>query len=184
MRRLATAVLALTLMWCMPTGCAHTISGEPTAPGANIGAGQSDENGENSKLDPYGFANGQCGPLDDKTIVETIKAAQIYQNFFGALCYWVAADDGGNLIDLLYAYYEGGDVDRDRRAAEGMGKKVEGTMINGRKGFVSSGPGPGCGVSVAAGTGSLTWWVQYRSGQGDSCEAARHLVEHIVQTIL
>lgn len=112
-----------------------------------------------------------------------MKAAQIYQNFFGALCYWVAADDAGNLIDLLYAYYEGGDVERDRTSADGMGQKTADITINSRKGFTSSGPGSGCGVTVPAGTGSLTWWVQYRKG-GDSCAAARQLVEHIVQTVL
>ncbi|MGH3725718.1 MAG: DUF3558 domain-containing protein [Mycobacterium sp.] len=182
MKRIVGALTAVALLLLGPTGCARTVDGAAVTPGESL---NSNERGENDKLDPYGFANGQCGPLDEKTIVETIKAAQIYQNFFGALCYWVAADDGGNLIDLLYAYYEGGDVDRDRTAADGMGQKTADITINGRKGFTSSGSSSGsaCGVTVPAGTGSLTWWVQYRKG-GDSCAAARQLVEHIVQTVL
>lgn len=181
MKRIAGALAAAALLLAGPTGCARTVDGAAVAPGETL---NSSERGENDKLDPYGFANGQCGPLDEKTIVETVKAAQIYQNFFGALCYWVAADDAGNLTDLLYAYYEGGDVDRDRTSADGMGQKTADITINGRKGFTSIGPGgSGCGVTVPAGTGSLTWWVQYRKG-GDSCAAARQLVEHIVQTVL
>ena len=180
MKRIVGALAAAALLLVGPTGCARTVDGSAVAPGESL---NSNERGENDKLDPYGFANGQCGPLDEKTIVETVKAAQVYQNFFGALCYWVAADDAGNLIDLLYAYYVGGDVDRDRTSADGMGQKTADITINGRKGFTSTGPGGGCGVTVPAGTGSLTWWVQYRKG-GDSCAAARQLVEHIVQTVL
>ncbi|MUM18269.1 DUF3558 domain-containing protein [Mycobacterium sp. CBMA271] len=181
MKRIVVGLAAVAVLLVGPTGCARAVDGTAVTPGESLNAS---ERGENSKLDPYGFANGQCGPLDEKTIVETVKAAQIYQNFFGALCYWVAADDAGNLIDLLYAYYEGGDVDRDRTAAAGMGQKTDDITINGRKGFTSTGPGgAGCGVTVPAGTGSLTWWVQYRKG-GDSCAAARQLVEHIVQTVL
>ncbi|WP_457160182.1 DUF3558 domain-containing protein [Mycobacteroides abscessus] len=180
MRKIFGTLAAVLLLLAAPTGCAHTVDGTAVAPGEGL---SSNERGENDKLDPYGFANGQCGPLDEKTIVETVKAAQIYQNFFGALCYWVAADDAGNLIDLLYAYYEGGDVERDRTSADGMGQKTADITINSRKGFTSSGPGSGCGVTVPAGTGSLTWWVQYRKG-GGSCAAARQLVEHIVQTVL
>lgn len=180
MRKIFGTLAAVLLLLAAPTGCAHTVDGTAVAPGEGL---SSNERGENDKLDPYGFANGQCGPLDEKTIVETVKATQIYQNFFGALCYWVAADDAGNLIDLLYAYYEGGDVERDRTSADGMGQKTADITINSRKGFTSSGPGSGCGVTVPAGTGSLTWWVQYRKG-GDSCAAARQLVEHIVQTVL
>ena len=180
MKRIVGALAAAALLLVGPTGCARTVDGSAVAPGESL---NSNERVENDKLDPYGFANGQCGPLDEKTIVETVKAAQVYQNFFGALCYWVAADDAGNLIDLLYASYEGGDVDRDRTSADGMGQKTADITINGRKGFTSTGPGGGCGVTVPAGTGSLTWWVQYRKG-GDSCTAARQLVEHIVQTVL
>lgn len=181
MRRLIVALAAVLLV--MPTGCSRSVEGAPSRPGLPATAGHPDEAG---KLDPYGFVNGQCGPLSDQTIAKTINADQIYQSFFGALCYWIAADKSGNLIDLLYAYYEGGDVDRDRKSAQGMGQRTEDISINGRKGFTTTGPtsGTACGVTVAAGTGTLTWWVQYRKGGGDACGGARKLVEQIVQTVL
>lgn len=164
-------------------GCGKPVEGSPMLPDwIPVVPGKP---AKGDKLNPYGYQRGQCSPLDSDTIKKVVGGFEIRQYAVGALCQWASADND-HLGHVMYAYYEGASLDRDRKAADGMGQRTQDVTIQGHKGFTYTGPLPGvaCGVTIEAATGTLTWWVRYPDGNADACAASRTLVEKTLQTVL
>jgi hypothetical protein len=83
------------------------------------------------------------------------------------------------LIDVVFSWFETGTLDRERDLATDRGAHVTDTDIERHPAFTATtAENPAaCAATAAAGTGVLTWWVQFRPGVGtDVCEDAAALL--------
>ncbi|MGB3370477.1 MAG: DUF3558 domain-containing protein [Rhodococcus sp. (in: high G+C Gram-positive bacteria)] len=164
-RLVAACAAALTLI----AGCSTTVEGTPIAQGAG------DSNTEFDKLLQ------ECVAVPDDKIAETVQADVVDQYFFGAVCMWTGSSPSG-IIDVTFAWYENNSLGRERSLAEELDYSVEPVTVSGTSAFLSRRPGdPGsCGITATY-SGTVTWWVQYRGGTIDPCEAATRLAELTLQ---
>ncbi|MGL4306075.1 MAG: DUF3558 domain-containing protein [Mycobacteriaceae bacterium] len=169
-------VVSLALLLPMIVSCSQIIDGTAIAVGVEA---------ESSVLNPYGYKDGQCGPLEDSALSKALEVDGIQQQFSGAICYWVLSGVFG-VLDLSYSFYEAGDADREHQVAAQLGESITEGSIGGRPGFftTSAGLGAACGLTVEAGSGVLTWWLQYRdAGTPDACVSVKTLGELTVATL-
>jgi hypothetical protein len=90
-----------------------------------------------------------------------------------------AGPAGTTTIDGTFSWFETGTVDRERSLAAARGAVVTDTVLDRHKAFSARRDitGAACSATAAAGTGVLSWWVQYRSQKtGDPCVDAQKLL--------
>jgi hypothetical protein len=177
------AVVAVTAVVTV-AGCSQTVSG--TARRA-----------QSAVPDPnrsYGYVDDRCGLLVDSSIQQAIGADHIVRPYSGAVCQYVLSresqpDVGAGappvIIDVTFSWFESGGIDRERALATERGAKVTEKVVERHEAFLArrDTTGAACSATAAAGTGVLSWWVQFR-GQttGDPCKDAEKLLSATLQS--
>lgn len=150
-------------------GCAHSVTG--TAMPA-----QSD-----AVPDPdrdYGYVDNRCGLLEDSTVSETLDADEVVRPYSGAVCQYVLMRREV-MVDVTFSWFDTGNLERERTLAAERGAQVSDTVIERHPAFLArrATTGVACSATAAAGSGVLSWWVQYRGQKsGDPCVDAEKLL--------
>jgi hypothetical protein len=91
------------------------------------------------------------------------------------------------MVDVTFSWYETGSLDRERVLATERGATVTDKVVERHQTFLArrDTTGAACSATAAAGTGVLSWWVQFR-GQpnGDPCPDAEKLLTATLQSDL
>jgi hypothetical protein len=171
------AVLAVTAVVTV-AGCSQTVSG--TAHRAQPGVPDPNRS--------YGYVDDRCGLLVDGTIQEVIGADEVVRPYSGAVCQYVLSGGpsrGETMIDVTFSWFETGSIDRERALAAERGAQVIDKVVERHQAFLArrDTTGAACSATAAAGTGVLSWWVQFR-GQttGDPCSDAEKLLSATLQS--
>jgi hypothetical protein len=176
------AVVAVTAVVTV-TGCSQTVGG--TARRASIAVPDPNRS--------YGYVDDRCGLLVDSAIQQTIGADQIVRPYSGAVCQYVLARGLGPdvgaatpavMIDVTFAWYETGSLDRERALATARGAAISEKVVERHQAFLArrDTTGAACSATAAAGTGALSWWVQFRGQHdGDPCSDAEKLLTATLQ---
>ena len=155
-------------------GCSETVSG--TARRAPFAVPDPNRS--------YGYVDDRCGLLVDSSIQQAIGADHIVRPYSGAVCQYVLAR-GSAMVDVTFSWYETGSLDRERTLATERGATVTDKVVERHQAFLArrDTTGAACSATAAAGTGVLSWWVQFR-GQpsGDPCKDAEKLLTATLQS--
>jgi hypothetical protein len=169
------AVTAATLV----AGCSSTVSG--TARRAHPGVPDPNRS--------YGYVDDRCGLLADSSVQETLTADHVVRPYSGAVCQYVLTRPGTGpdvdaaapqTLDVTFSWFEAGSLERERALATERGATITDTDIERHDAFLArrDTTGTACSATATAGTGVLSWWVQFR-GQyrgGDPCQDAEKLL--------
>ena len=155
-------------------GCSQTVSGtalraEPAVPDPNRS---------------YGYVDDRCGLLVDSSIQQAIGADHIVRPYSGAVCQYVLAR-GPAMVDVTFSWYETGSLERERSLAAQRGATVTEKVVERHQAFLArrDTTGAACSATAAAGTGVLSWWVQFRGQRdGDPCQDAEKLLTATLQS--
>jgi hypothetical protein len=86
---------------------------------------------------------------------------------------------GSGIVDVTFAWYETGSLDRERILAGERGATITEKVVERHQAFLArrDTTGAACSATAAAGSGVLSWWVQYRDQRsGDPCQDAEKLL--------
>ena len=148
--------------------CSPTVDGE--ARRATSGAPDPDRD--------YGYVDDRCGLLADDTVEEMLGAESLVRPYSGAVCqYMLARPDG--LVDVVFSWFESGTLDRERALATDRGARITDADVERHPAFTAFtvDGSSACSATAAAGTGVVSWWVQFRPGAGeDACGTATTLL--------
>lgn len=182
-RRVAgLAALAVTAVVTV-TGCSHTVTG--TAQRAHL-------DGHDPYRD-YGYVDDRCGLLLDSSIQQILGADHLVRPYSGAVCQYVLSRKapqgalGAGVLDVIFSWFETGTLARERAVAQERGAQITDTIIERHEGFLARRDvtGAACSATTAAGSGVLSWWVQFRGdNSGDPCEEARLLLSKTLRSEL
>ncbi|WP_460355691.1 DUF3558 domain-containing protein [Mycobacterium sp. ZZG] len=152
-------------------GCAQTVTG--TAQRPDVVAVDADRS--------YGYLENRCGLLDDTTVAAMLGADAITRPYSGAVCQYILSRRGAGTatVDVTFSWFDAGNLQRERDLAAARGAAVTDVVVERHKAFAArrDTTGAACSATAAAGSGVLSWWVQYR-GQttGDPCIDAEKLL--------
>ena len=155
-------------------GCSQTVSG----------AARRAQSGVPDPTRSYGYVDDRCGLLVDSSIQQAIGADHIVRPYSGAVCQYVLAR-GSGMVDVTFSWYEAGSLDRERALATQRGATLTEKVVERHQAFLArrDTTGAACSATAAAGTGVLSWWVQYRSQRnGDPCKDAEKLLTATLQS--
>ncbi len=173
----AVAVATVTAVVTV-AGCSQTVGG--AARRAQLGVPDPDRS--------YGYVDDRCGLLVDSTIQEIVGADDVVRAYSGAVCQYVLSresvpDVGAGAppatIDVTFSWFETGSLDRERALASERGAQINETVVERHPAFLArrATTGAACSATAAAGTGVLSWWVQFRDQTtGDPCKDAEELL--------
>jgi hypothetical protein len=174
-----TAVIVAAVV----AGCSSTVSGTP-------------RRAQPAVPDPtrsYGYAEDRCGLLLDGTVQETLAADHVVRPYSGAVCQYVLTrGDGGSgtprVIDVTFSWFESGSLERERELAAERGATITDADVERHEAFLArrDTTGAACSATAAAGTGVLSWWVQYRGDtrDADPCPEAEKLLSATLRSDL
>src|SRR3954447_3875374 len=169
----AVAAAAVTALVAV-AGCSQTVSG--TARRAQTAVPDPNRS--------YGYVDDRCGLLVDTTIQQAIGADHIVRPYSGAVCQYVLAR-GSGIVDVTFSWYETGSLDRERMLATERGATITEKVVERHQAFLArrDNTGAACSATAAAGTGVLSWWVQFRGQRnGDPCTDAEKLLTATLQS--
>jgi hypothetical protein len=169
----AVAAAAVTAVVAV-AGCSQTVSGSPH----RAQSGVPDPNRS------YGYVDDRCGLLVDGSIQQAIGADRIVRPYSGAVCQYVLAR-GSAMVDVTFSWYETGSLDRERTLATERGATITEKVVERHQAFLArrDTTGAACSATAAAGTGVLSWWVQFRGQHnGDPCKDAEKLLTATLQS--
>jgi hypothetical protein len=157
-------------------GCAETVSGSaerarPPVPDPNRS---------------YGYVDNRCGLLLDMSVQQALGAEHIVRPYSGAVCQYILSR-GTKTIDVTFSWFESGSVDRERELAVERGAQITDTIVDRHQSFLArrDTTGAACSATAAAGTGMLSWWVQFRGkSNADPCKDAEKLLSATLQSDL
>lgn len=163
-------------------GCSHTVSG--TAQRADSGGAGSDRG--------YGYVDDRCGLLVDSSVQEFLKADNIVRPYSGAVCQYVLSRKAGPntaqvMLDVVFSWFESGSLERERAVAQDRKAQITDTVVERHQAFLARRDvtGAACSATAAAGSGVVSWWVQYRGQNGgDPCKDAQLLLSKTLQAEL
>jgi hypothetical protein len=166
-RQSATAVVAATAAVVAVAACSHTVVGVAERARATV-------------PDPgrgYGFVDDRCGLLHDDAVRELLGGTNMVKPFSGAVCQYVLSTDAG-VVDVVFTWFDHGSIDRERDVAAGRGARLQEKTVVRHPAFLAQRPTTpnACAATAAAGSGVLTWWVQFRQSLGDACADAETLL--------
>jgi hypothetical protein len=167
------AVVAITAVMTV-AGCSQTVSG--TARPAQFAVPDPNRS--------YGYVDDRCGLLVDSSIQQTMGADHIVRPYSGAVCQYVLAR-GSGIVDVTFSWYETGGLDRERALAGERGATITEKVVERHQAFLArrDTTGVACSATAAAGTGVLSWWVQFRGQRsGDPCQDAEKLLTATLQS--
>ncbi|PQP45031.1 MULTISPECIES: DUF3558 domain-containing protein [Mycolicibacterium] len=152
-------------------GCAQTVTG--TAQRSDAGVPDPDRS--------YGYVDNRCGLLDDSTVQAMLGADQITRPYSGAVCQYILArrSGGAPTVDVTFSWFDTGSLQRERDLATARGAAVTDIVVERHAAFSArrDTTGAACSATAAAGSGVLSWWVQYRGqAAGDPCVDAEKLL--------
>ena len=84
------------------------------------------------------------------------------------------------IVDVTFSWYETGNLDRERELASERGATITEKVVERHQAFLArrDTTGAACSATAAAGTGVLSWWVQFRGQRsGDPCKDAEKLLD-------
>lgn len=168
MRCRIKGLAAAAVAAAVTVGCAQTVTGDA-------------QRARPSVPDPersYGYVDDRCGLLSDDSIEQTLGADSVVRPYSGAVCQYVLAKKTG-LVDVVFSWFETGTIDRERGLASQRGATITDTDVERHPAFLAEirGDHAACSATAAAGTGVVTWWVQFRPATGDQpCQAAEKLL--------
>ncbi|MCV7041448.1 hypothetical protein BST36_22110 [Mycolicibacterium moriokaense] len=132
----------------------------------------------------YGYVDDRCGLLADSSVQETLAADHVVRPYSGAVCQYVL-NRGNTTMDVTFSWFETGSLERERELATERGATITATDVERHEAFLArrDTTGAACSATAAAGTGVLSWWVQFR-GQwgGDPCRDAEKLLTATLQS--
>ena len=132
----------------------------------------------------YGYVQDRCGLLLDASIKADLGADNLVRPYSGAVCQYVLAR-GSAMIDVTYSWFESGNLDRERALAHERGATITDTLVERHDAFLArrDTTGAACSATAAAGSGVLSWWVQFRGqrSSGDPCKDAEKLLSATLQ---
>ena len=155
-------------------GCSQTVGG----------AARRAQSGVPDPTRSYGYVDDRCGLLVDSSIQQAIGADHIVRPYSGAVCQYVLAR-GSAMVDVTFSWYETGSLDRERLLATNRGAKVTDKVVERHQAFLArrDTTGAACSATAAAGTGVLSWWVQFRGQRtADPCQDAEKLLTATLQS--
>ncbi len=169
-------------------GCSHTIDG--TAERASAGTADPDRS--------FGYVDDRCGLLVDSTIQQILAADNVVRPYSGAVCQYVlsravgTAPDAGSppMLDVTFSWFERGSLDRERAVARSRDAVITDVVIERHQAFTARRDltGAACSATAAAGSGVISWWVQFRgaaaAGTDDPCQDAKKLLSATLQSEL
>ncbi|MCW2557068.1 MAG: hypothetical protein JWP55_1032 [Mycobacterium sp.] len=168
MRCRIKGLAAATVAAAVTVGCSQTVTGDA-------------HRARPSVPDPdrsYGYVDDRCGLLADDSIRQALDAESVVRPYSGAVCQYVLAKKSG-LVDVVFSWFETGSFDRERGLATQRGATITDTDVERHPAFLAEvrGGHAACSATAAAGTGVLTWWVQFRPMTGgEPCQAAQKLL--------
>lgn len=169
--RVAYFIVAITTT-ATAAGCSHTVTGT---------AQRSDSGVPDAGRD-YGYVDDRCGLLDDGSVQATLDADEVTRPYSGAVCQYILSRGSGGgptIIDATFSWFDTGSLARERELATARGSVVTDAVVERHQAFFArrDTTGTACSATAAAGSGVLSWWVQYR-GQtsGDPCVEAEKLL--------
>jgi hypothetical protein len=175
MRWRITCFAAMGAAAVIGAGCSQTVGG--TALRA-----------QSSVPDPnrsYGYVDDRCGLLFDGSVQQAIGADHIVRPYSGAVCQYVLSRGAGPIIDVTFSWYETGSLERERALATERGATITPKVVERHDAFLArrDTTGAACSATAAAGSGVLTWWVQYRGQRsGEPCKDAEKLLTATLQS--
>ena len=141
----------------------------------------------------YGYTDNRCGLLTDDSVQSILAVDDVVRPYSGAVCQYVLTR-GEAMIDATFAWFDSGDLGRERALALDRGAEVSDTVIERRTAFLARRDitGSACAATAAAGGGVLSWWVQVRGGGGksgdpsgvDACPDAQKLLSATLRSDL
>jgi hypothetical protein len=171
-RRVGRCLVAAVAAATVAVGCAHTVTG--TAQRADGVVPDAERS--------YAYSDDRCGLLDDSTIQQTIAADEITRPFSGAVCQYILTRTSGpaaGTIDVTFSWFESGSLDRERGLAADHGATIADFVVERHQAFTARRDvtGAACSATAAAGSGVLSWWVQFRGRtNADPCPDAERLL--------
>lgn len=170
--RVARCLVVAVTTTATVAGCAQTVTG--TAQRSDAGVPDPGRN--------YGYVDDRCGLLDNSSVEATLDADEVTRPYSGAVCQYIlsrGSGDGPTTIDATFSWFDMGDLARERELATARGSVVTDAVVERHRTFFArrDTTGAACSATAAAGSGVLSWWVQYR-GQtsGDPCLDAEKLL--------
>jgi hypothetical protein len=181
-RRVVEAAAVAVTATVTVAGCSHTVSG--TAQRAESGGAGTDRG--------YGYVDDRCGLLTDSSVQELLKADNIVRPYSGAVCQYVLSRKSGPsaspvMVDVVFSWFESGSLERERTVAQERKAQITDTVVERHQAFLARRDitGAACAATAAAGSGVLSWWVQYRGqNSGDPCKDAQMLLSKTLQAEL
>jgi len=167
------AVVAATAVVTV-AGCSQTVSGTAR----RVQSAVPDPNRS------YGYVDDRCGLLVDGSIQQAIGADHIVRPYSGAVCQYVLSR-GSAMVDVNFSWFETGRLDRERALASERGATITEKVVERHQAFLArrDTTGAACSATAAAGTGVVSWWVQFRDQRdGDPCTDAEKLLTATLQS--
>jgi hypothetical protein len=166
-RMVAVAAIAI-----MAAGCAQQVDGMALP----------DRSGDADPVRSYGYADDRCGLLADDSVQAVLAADDVVRPYSGAVCQYILSR-GDVMVDVTFAWFDTGELDRERAVAVERGAEVTDTVVERRPAFLArrDTTGSACAATAAAGDGVLSWWVQERAvgepgSAADPCADAEKLL--------
>lgn len=167
------ATAAVVAAVAAATGCSQTVSG--TAQHAPAATPDPDRS--------YGYVDDRCGLLVDDAVRETVGADNVQRPYSGAVCQYVLFH-GADPIDVTFSWFEGGSLQREHALAAQRGATLTDVVLERHQAFTARRDitGAACSATTAAGSGVLSWWVQFREkSASDPCFDAEKLLSATLQ---
>ncbi|MGV9802846.1 DUF3558 domain-containing protein [Mycobacterium sp. NPDC003449] len=183
-RRVLEAAVVAVAAAATVAACSQTVTG--TAQRAQTDTADPDRN--------YGYVDDRCGLLVDSTVQEILDADNIVRPYSGAVCQYVlsrkAAPDSAMppvMLDVIFSWFEAGTLQRERAVAQQRDAQITDIVVERHQAFVARRDvtGAACAATAGAGSGVLSWWVQFRGQRGgDPCQDAKKLLSRTLQSEL
>lgn len=175
--RVSQVAVAAVTATAIAAGCSSTVSG--TARRADPGLPDPNRS--------YGYVDDRCGLLGDSSVQETLAADHVVRPYSGAVCQYVLTR-GNATVDVTFSWFESGSLVREHALATKRGATITDVDVERHEAFLArrDTTGAACSATAAAGTGVLSWWVQFRgrSGGGDPCQDAEKLLSATLRSDL
>lgn len=174
-------------------GCSHTIDG--AAQRASADTADPDRS--------FGYVDDRCGLLVDSTIQEILAADNVVRPYSGAVCQYVLSrktqpglgPNAGSpaMLDVIFSWFEKGSLERERGVARSRDAEITDVVVERHQAFVARRDvtGAACSATASAGSGVISWWVQFRgagsagqAAKGDPCQDAKKLLSATLQSEL